>query len=144
MLLPAGAAGHRYNLQIDYGKQHMSGLLVIRRQQSGVWLLAGVTHFGLSLFQFTLDNGQWTTHSCIDPLASPKVLALLQRDFGLLLQPDHYKIRRCRKNHVPCWTVGRGLGRTVWRVQQGMDGIASGAVLQHPWLRLTLRLDPLQ
>lgn len=138
-LLDRMEKGGRYNLQLDYGKYHTSGMLVVRRQSSGALTLAGVTYFGLSLFQFTLDDGKWTTHNCIEPLAKPKVLALLQRDFGVLFRPGQYAVRRYNRKDMWGWAIGRGPGRTVWQVNA-----RGGAVLKHPWLRLRLQLDVIE
>lgn len=138
-LLERTETGGRYNLQLDFGKHHMSGLLVVRRQPSGALTFAGVTYFGLSIFQFTLDGTTWTTHSCLAPLAKPKVLALLQRDLGVLFCPGQYAVRRNDRKDGPGWAIGRGLGRTVWQVHGG-----DKALLRHPWLRMSLRMDAIK
>lgn len=42
------------------------------------------TYFGLSLFDFSLRNDQFTVNSCIEPMKKEKVLKLLEMDFRRL------------------------------------------------------------
>jgi len=70
--------------QLDFMKHHMSGMLIVRRMPDNEIRIVASTYFGLSLFDFSLRNDQFTVNSCIEPMKKEKVLKLLEMDFRRL------------------------------------------------------------
>ena len=62
-------------------KHHMSGMLIVRRMPDNEIRIVASTYFGLSLFDFSLRNDQFTVNSCIEPMKKEKVLKLLVCQF---------------------------------------------------------------
>ena len=57
-------------------KHHMSGMLIVRRMPDNEIRIVASTYFGLSLFDFSLRNDQFTVNSCIEPMNKEKELKL--------------------------------------------------------------------
>ena len=81
--LTQGESSQKYNIQLDFMKHHMSGMLIVRRMPDNEIRIVASTYFGLSLFDFSLRNDQFTVNSCIEPMKKEKVLKLLEMDFRL-------------------------------------------------------------
>lgn len=82
--LTQGESSQKYNIQLDFMKHHMSGMLIVRRMPDNEIRIVASTYFGLSLFDFSLRNDQFTVNSCIEPMKKEKVLKLLEMDFRRL------------------------------------------------------------
>ena len=82
--LTQGEESQKYNIQLDFMKHHMSGMLIVRRMPDNEIRIVASTYFGLSLFDFSLRNDQFTVNSCIEPMKKEKVLKLLEMDFRRL------------------------------------------------------------
>ena len=82
--LTQGEGSQKYNIQLDFMKHHMSGMLIVRRMPDNEIRIVASTYFGLSLFDFSLRNDQFTVNSCIEPMKKEKVLKLLEMDFRRL------------------------------------------------------------
>jgi len=74
-----------FNMQIDYRKKHVSGLLLIKSVEPDVYRIALTTYFGLSIFDLEFNKGAFKINNCIEALNKKRVVQLLESDFRLLL-----------------------------------------------------------
>ncbi|KAB6338673.1 hypothetical protein GA160_22190, partial [Bacteroides xylanisolvens] len=74
--LTQGEESQKYNIQLDFMKHHMSGMLIVRRMPDNEIRIVASTYFGLSLFDFSLHDDQFNVNSCIEPMKKEKVLKL--------------------------------------------------------------------
>ena len=118
--LTQGESSQKYNIQLDFMKHHMSGMLIVRRMPDNEIRIVASTYFGLSLFDFSLRNDQFTVNSCIEPMKKEKVLKLLEMDFRRLF-----------------------FGKSVVYITGNTPGDPAQIKIKHPWIRLTIRLDKL-
>ena len=66
--LTQGEESQKYNIQLDFMKHHMSGMLIVRRMPDNEIRIVASTYFGLSLFDFSLHDDQFNVNSCIEPM----------------------------------------------------------------------------
>ncbi len=66
--LAKGESSQKYNIQLDFMKHHMSGMLIVRRMPDNEIRIVASTYFGLSLFDFSLQDGKFNVNSCIEPM----------------------------------------------------------------------------
>ena len=71
--LTQGEGSQKYNIQLDFMKHHMSGMLIVRRMPDNEIRIVASTYFGLSLFDFSLRDDQFNVNSCIEPMKKEKV-----------------------------------------------------------------------
>ena len=117
--LTQGESSQKYNIQLDFMKHHMSGMLIVRRMPDNEIRIVASTYFGLSLFDFSLRNDRFTVNSCIEPMKKEKVLKLLEMDFRRLwkvsgLHHWQYSGRsRTNKNQTSVDSVNDPSGQTI-------------------------------
>ena len=143
-ILQAEAQSQKYNLQLDFMKHHMSGMLIVRRMPDNEIRIVASTYFGLSLFDFSLRNDQFTVNSCIEPMKKEKVLKLLEMDFRrLFLSGKDIRVKTTKDSATEKRTSGKGFGKSVVYIIGNTPGDPAQIKIKHPWIRLTIRLDKL-
>ena len=65
--LTQGESSQKYNIQLDFMKHHMSGMLIVRRMPDNEIRIVASTYFGLSLFDFSLRNDQLLSTVALNP-----------------------------------------------------------------------------
>ena len=85
----------RYNMEMKYGGNSMSGLLLFRTEKSGEIVIHGSTLFGMTMFNFGIDGDEWRVYSCIEPLKDKRIQKLLESDFRKLFT-SHKKSRNIK------------------------------------------------
>lgn len=152
--LAAGEGSQKYNIQLDFMKHHFSGILIVRRMAGNEIRILAATHFGLSLFDFSLCGEQFKVNSCIAPMQKEKVLKLLEMDFKhLFLSGKGIRVKTNNKssskkgetNHpyTEKRTSGKGFGKSVLTITGDTPGNPATVKIKHPWIRLTIQLDKL-
>ena len=81
--LTAGKGSQKYNIQLDFMKHHLSGMLIVRRMPENEIRILASTYFGLSLFDFSLRREDFLVNSCVAPMQKEKVLKLLEMTSGI-------------------------------------------------------------
>ena len=100
--LTQGEESQKYNIQLDFMKHHMSGMLIVRRMPDNEIRIVASTYFGLSLFDFSLHDDQFNVNSCIEPMKKEKVLKLLEMDFRrLFLNGKDVRVKATKDNATP-------------------------------------------
>lgn len=79
-----------YKTDIQFYKNNISGLLIIKKTSDKVYRIALTTQFGLKIFDFELDHGKLNTKYCIEYLDKRLILNTFQTDFNLLLMQFEY------------------------------------------------------
>lgn len=82
---PAVDSTQLFNMQIDFRKNHLSGILLIKSVQPDNYRLVFTTHFGMSIFDFAFDQGLFRVNYCMEALNKKSVKRLLENDFRILL-----------------------------------------------------------
>lgn len=77
-----------YNMQIDYGKTHFSGMLIVKPTADTTYRVALTSHFGMSVFDFTITPSTFTMHSCMDALDKENIKRTLRDDMRTFLFLD--------------------------------------------------------
>jgi len=74
-----------YKTDINFYKNDISGLLIIKKMDDSIYRIALTTQFGLKIFDFELDNGVLNVKYCVEYLNKKIILNTFQNDFNLLL-----------------------------------------------------------
>jgi hypothetical protein len=82
---PAADTTQLFNMQVDFRKNHLSGLLLIKSTQPDGYRLVFTTHFGMSVFDLEFDKDAFRINYCIEALNKKRVIQLLENDFRILL-----------------------------------------------------------
>jgi len=70
--LTQGESSQKVQYPTGFHETHMSGMLIVRRMPDNEIRIVASTYFGLSLFDFSLRNDQFTVNSCIEPMKKGK------------------------------------------------------------------------
>lgn len=142
-VLKVDSVSQKYNIQIDFMKHHFSGLLIVREMPGHEIRILSSTHFGMSLFDFSLRNDQFIINNCITPLRKKKILQLLETDFRNIFLTSKNS-RRKEKNAIFEKRIsGRGFGKSVLYSSDFSGETPNSLRIKHPWIRLTIQLDKL-
>lgn len=142
--LTKGENSQKYNIQLDFMKHHMSGMLIVRRMPDNEIRIVASTYFGLSLFDFSLQDGKFNVNSCIEPMKKEKVLKLLEMDFKrLFLSEKGIRTKATGNGATEKRTSGKGFGKSILYITGNIPGDPAQIRIKHPWIRLTIRLDKL-
>lgn len=143
-IICATGQSQKYNLQLDFMKHHLSGLLIIRRLPGDEIRILASTYFGLSLFDFSFQGDDFRVNSCIEPMKKKKILLLLETDFrNLLLNRKNIRMKE-KSGDFEKRATGRGFGKSVFRLSEFVAGQPEQIRIKHPWLRLSIQLDRLK
>ena len=141
---PTGNESQRYNIQLDFMKHHLSGMLIVRRLPDNEIRILASTYFGLSLFDFSLRGDTFYINSCIEPMRKEKVLKLLEMDFKhLFLNGKDIRIKES-SNNFEKRISGKGFGKSILLLSGETKGNPTQVKIKHPLIRLTIRLDKLE
>jgi hypothetical protein len=81
---PAVDSTQLFNMQIDFRKNHFSGILLVKQTGTDVYRTVFTTHFGLSVFDFEFTPDSFGVNHCIANLNKQKVLRTFAEDFKIL------------------------------------------------------------
>lgn len=143
-VIRAEAYSQKYNMQLDFMKHHLSGLLIVRKLPDDEIRILASTYFGLSLFDFSIKDGKFLLNSIIEPLRKDKILLLLETDFkNLFSEGQNIRIKE-KSSTFEKRVAGRGFGKSVFYLSEFVSGAPEQIRIKHPWLRLSIQLDKLK
>lgn len=142
-IIETDSASQKYNMQLDFMKHHFSGMLIVRRMPNEEIRILATTYFGLSLFDFALRGETFEVKSCIEPMKKEKILKLLEADFRQLFLPNQAARMTEKSKTFEKRISGRGFGKSIFSLSEYVDGKPKRVQIRHPWIRLTIQLDPL-
>ena len=73
-----------FNMQIDFRKNHFSGILLIKPIADNTYRMAFNTHFGMSVFDFEFSPDRFVVNNCIPILQKKTIINTLENDFRIL------------------------------------------------------------
>jgi len=142
--LTKGDGSQKYNIQLDFMRHHMSGMLIVRRMPDNEIRIVASTYFGLSLFDFSLRDNKFNVNNCIEPMKKEKILKLLEMDFRrLFLSEKGIRVKTTKDSSTEKRVSGKGFGKSVIYITGHTPGAPAQIKIKHPWIRLTIRLDKL-
>lgn len=143
-IINAQEQSQKYNMQLDFMKHHLSGMLIVRRLPDDEIRILATTYFGLSLFDFSLQDDEFRVNSCMEPMKKKKILQLLETDFkSLFLNQKNIRIKEKSKTSEER-TTGRGFGKSVFHLSEFVAEGPEQIRIRHPWLRLSIQLNKLK
>jgi len=80
-----------YKTDINFYKNDISGLLIIKKMDESIYRIALTTQFGLKIFDFELDHGILNVKYCVEYLNKKIIINTFQNDFNLLLMQFEVK-----------------------------------------------------
>lgn len=87
--LPFSEKALIYKTNINFYKNEISGLLIIKKTKDNIYRIALTTQFGLKIFDFELNHGILNVKHCIEYLNKEIIISTFQTDFNLLLMQDN-------------------------------------------------------
>ncbi len=100
-----------YKTNINFYKNDISGLLIIKKMDENIYRIALTTQFGLKIFDFGLDHGILNVKYCVEYLNKKLIINTFQNDFNLLLMQNKseslYVINNSIKNQK-IWQFASG------------------------------------
>lgn len=143
-IIVTDSASRKFNLQLDFMKNHFSGMLIARRMENEEVRLLFTSYFGLSIFDFSLRGDSLHVNSCIEPMRKEKILRILEHDFKQVFLPGE-NLRIKEKSAIFEKRIsGKGLGKAVISLSEFQDGHAQRIQIKHPWIRLKIQFDKLR
>lgn len=133
----------------DFVLSHMgrdvSGVLIIKVSELNHKRIVMTSLFGMTLLDFELtEGGTLKLNYSIEQLNRKRILDLLRRDFETLFNP--YNTKGVKNFYgagltIDALTKGRGITALVMRFNNLKDGFPSQIIMDHPRLKLSLKLE---
>lgn len=142
-IIATDSISQKFNLQLDFMKNHFSGLLIVRRMTPDEIRLLFTTYFGLSVFDFSLRGDLLHINSCIEPLKRKKVLQLLESDFKSVFLPGRETRVKEKTAIFEKRTSGKGIGKGIILLSEYQDHKPQQVEIKHPLIRLKIQLNKL-
>jgi hypothetical protein len=77
-----------YKTNINFYKNDISGLLIIKKTNYNIYRIVLTTQFGLKIFDFELNHGILNVKHCIEYLNKKVIINTFQTDFNLILMQN--------------------------------------------------------
>lgn len=133
----------KYNIQMDFMKRHLSGVLIVKRMGEHEVRLFASTYFGPSLFDLSICSDSLIVHNCIEPMRKKSVLRLLESDFkSIFFSQSTFKVKE-KHGGFERRTRGCGFSKSIIELSTFVDGQPESIRIRHPWMRIKIQLDKL-
>jgi hypothetical protein len=80
---PTADSTQWFNMQIDFRKNHFSGILLVKRTGTDTYRTVFTTHFGMSVFDFEFTPDKFIVNHCIEDLNKKKIRQTFEEDFKI-------------------------------------------------------------
>ena len=100
-----------YKTNINFYKNDISGLLIIKKMDENIYRIALTTQFGLKLFDFELNNGILNVKYCVEYMNKKVIINTFQTDFNLLLMQSPIESVLAIENPQ--------LNQKIWQLKSG-------------------------
>ncbi len=100
-----------YKTNINFYKNDISGLLIIKKTDKEVYRIALTTQFGLKIFDFELEHVILNVKYCVEYLNKKIIIKTFQNDFSLLLMQNKFEKIYFVKDaiqHLDIWQLNSG------------------------------------
>lgn len=126
----------RYDITFTMGKVQQNGMLITRLHNDEARLVCA-SPFGLTLFDITLRNNDYTLNHCIEPLRNERIWSVLADDFRSIFLTTQGS-RTYDNNGQELRRTGSGLTRGTIRY----DADSHTTQIAHKWLKLHIAITP--
>ena len=109
--LPSSEKTLIFKANIDFYKNDISGLLIIKKTNDNIYRIVLTTQFGLKIFDFELNHGILNVKHCIEYLNKEIIINTFQTDFNLLLMQN--------KTEVIYFIENTELNQNIWQFSSG-------------------------
>lgn len=89
----------KYNTSIDVLKNHLTGILLVKRTDSITKHLVFVTELGMKMFDFEIKNNNITTSYIFEPLNKPQFIKVLKFNLNNMLHLTDLGTDICKFNN---------------------------------------------
>lgn len=142
-IVKADAVVQKYNIQMDFMKHHLSGILVVKNMGDNEIRLLSTTYFGPSLFDVSIQGDSLRVNSCIEPMRKKSLLRLLEGDFkSIFLSQNTFKVKVKREGFEKR-VRGCGFSKSVIELSKFVGEQPESICIRHPWIRIKIQLDKL-
>ncbi|MDA3952850.1 MAG: hypothetical protein PF485_04330 [Bacteroidales bacterium] len=100
-----------FKTNINFYKNDISGLLIIKKTKDNIYRIVLTTQFGLKIFDFELNHGVLNVNHCIEYLNKKVIINTLQTDFNLLLMQN--------KTEAIYFIENIDLNQNIWKFTSG-------------------------
>lgn len=134
-----------FDFVLSHMGRDLSGVLIIKVSESNHKRIVMTSLYGMTLLDFELTaGGTLKLNYSIEQLNRKRILDLLRRDFETLFSP--YKTKGIKFLYgagltIEALTTGRGITALVMRFNNLKDGFPSQIIMDHPRLKLSLKLE---
>lgn len=109
----------KYKTSIDVLKNHLTGLLIVKKTDSLTTRIVFVTELGMKMFDFEAKNNQIQAVYVFDPLNKPLMIEALKRNFNnlLLLNAYNHETGKCTKGSRRIFEIKDAKDKTYYTVE---------------------------
>lgn len=109
----------KYKTSIDVLKNHLTGLLIIKKTDSLTTRIVFVTELGMKLFDFEAKDNQIHAVYVFDPLNKPVLVDALKRNFNNLLLLNAYRQEtgKCHKGNRQVFEIKDAKDKRYYTVE---------------------------
>jgi hypothetical protein len=104
--IPNASGIAKYKATIDVLRNHLTGILIVKRTDSVTTRMVFVTELGMKMFDFEAKNGSVEAIYVFDPLNKPLFIESLKRNFNhMLLLNAHGEASKCYKQSKQVYVI---------------------------------------
>ena len=109
----------KYKASIDVLKNHLTGILIVKRTDSLSTRLVFVTELGMKMFDFEAKNNTLNAVFVFDPLNKPALIDALKRNFNNLLLLNAYgqETAMCTKGNKRIFGIKSAKNKRYYTVE---------------------------
>lgn len=100
----------KYKATIDVLKNHLSGILIVKKTDSVTTHFVFVTELGMKMFDFSYANNKMNAVFVFDPLNKPKLISSLMRNFEYMFLLRHFmeqRVYECKNDKQTFYVLER-------------------------------------
>jgi len=158
-----------YNMQIHYKKNDFSGILLIKPVENYSIRMALTSVFGMTIFDFELNETEFKVNRCLKPMQKKKVLNLFRKDFRTLFSyqlPQVIEAKVYEKEQAPVgYKINTSDGKAYYSIQNNQlkridmpafitslqidfqnynNNLPERILISHPSLKLNMQLEKIE
>ena len=158
-----------YDMQIHYKKNDFSGILLIKPVENNSIRMALTSVFGMTIFDFELNEKEFRVNRCFQPMQKKMILNLFRKDFRALFSyqlPQVIDAKVYEKEQAPVgYKINTSDGKTYYLIQNSQlkkiempafitslkidfqnykNNLPGRVIIKHPSLKLNMQLEQIE
>jgi len=155
-----------YDMQIHYKKNDFSGILLIKPVENHSVRMILTSVFGMTIFDFELNETEFKVNRCIKPMQKKRILNLFRKDFRALFSyqlPQVIDAKVYEKEQVPVgYKIKTSAGKAYYSIRNNQlkklempafitslqidfqhykNNLPERILISHPGLKLNMQLE---